>query len=131
MFRSLSQEPYCNANLSMLSDEIRSFTVQAGSQAEGKSVAEANLEGQGIKVLALHRDLQTIANPDGNMLLQADDVAVLMGPGEKIDQAANWFSDSSESAAGSKRLMPPNRWHFRSNARRRAIHELKPHIVQH
>ena len=102
MFRSPSQEPYCNANLGMLSDEIRSFKVRAGSQAEGKSVASASLEGQGIKLLALHRDLQTIANPDSNMLLQADDVAVLMGPGEKIDRAADWFSDSSEPDAASR-----------------------------
>ncbi|MEI8004229.1 MAG: TrkA C-terminal domain-containing protein, partial [Methanothrix sp.] len=95
MFRSPSQEPYCNANLGILSDEIRSFKVRAGSQAEGKSVTEANMDGQGIKLLALHRDLQTIANPDSKMLLKADDVAVLMGPGEKIDQTAGWFSDSS------------------------------------
>jgi len=94
MFRSPSQEPYCNANLSMLSDEIRSFRVLPGSQAEGKSIASASLEGLGIKFLALHTDLQTIPNPDSKMLLQADDVAVLMGPGEKIDQAARWFSDS-------------------------------------
>ncbi|MBN1235222.1 MAG: cation:proton antiporter [Methanotrichaceae archaeon] len=99
MFRSLSQEPYCNANLSTLIDEIRSFKVQAGSQAEGKSLAEASLEGQDIKLLALHRDLQTIANPDSSMLLQADDVAVLLGPGEKIDRLGGWFSDSGASAA--------------------------------
>ena len=59
-------------------------------------------KGRASKLLALHRDLQTIANPNGNMLLQADDIAVLMGPGEKIDQAADWFSDSSEPAAASK-----------------------------
>ncbi len=97
MFRSPSQELYCNANLSMLSDEIRSLTVQAGSKVEGKSVAEASLEGQGIKLLALHRDLQTIANPDSNLLLQAGDVAVLLGPEEKIDRVAGWFSQPSES----------------------------------
>ena len=102
MFRSLSQEPYCNVDLNMLNDEIRSLTVRAGSNAEGKSVAEVNQEELSIKLLALHRDLQTIANPNGDMLLQEDDIAVLMGPGEKIDQAANWFSNSSESAAGSK-----------------------------
>ncbi|MDD1736993.1 MAG: NAD-binding protein, partial [Methanothrix sp.] len=92
MFRSPSQEPYCNANLSMLSDEIRSLAVQAGAPAEGRTVAEADLEGQGIKLLALHRNLQTIANPDDSTLLQAEDVAVLMGPGEKIDRLAGWFS---------------------------------------
>jgi CPA2 family monovalent cation:H+ antiporter-2 len=95
MFRSPSQELYCNANLSILSDEIRSLKVKAGSQADGKPVASASLGEQGIKLLALHRDLQTIANPDSNVQLQADDVAVLMGPGEKIDQAADWFSDSA------------------------------------
>lgn len=91
MFRSLSRGQYCNANLGILSDEIRSFKVRAGSLAEGKSVTDANIEGQGIKLLALHRDLQTIANPDSKMLLQADDVAVLMGPEGKMDQMAGWF----------------------------------------
>jgi len=36
MFRSPSREPYCNANLSMLSDEIRSLAVQAGGTGRGK-----------------------------------------------------------------------------------------------
>jgi len=95
MFRSLSQEPYCISNLGLQTDEIRSFRVLAGSQAVGKSMEEISQEGQSIKLLALHRDLQTIANPDSKMLLQADDVAVLMGQGEKIDQIAGWFPDSS------------------------------------
>ncbi len=91
MFRSLSQEPYCNVNLSMYSDEIRSFRIQAGSQAEGRSVAEMSLKGEGIRLLALHRDLQTIANPDNKMILQADDVIVLMGTIEKMDLVAPFF----------------------------------------
>jgi CPA2 family monovalent cation:H+ antiporter-2 len=91
MFRSLSREPYCNVNLVMQSDEIRSFKIRAGSQAEGKSVAEMDLEGQGIRLLALHRDLQTIANPDSEMMLQTDDVIILRGNVEKIDLVAPGF----------------------------------------
>jgi len=91
MFRSLSREPYCNVNLVMQSDEIRSFKIRAGSQAEGKSVAEMDLEGQGIRLLALHRDLQTIANPDSKMMLQTDDVIILRGNVEKIDLVAPGF----------------------------------------
>ncbi|OPY50153.1 MAG: glutathione-regulated potassium-efflux system protein KefC [Methanosaeta sp. PtaU1.Bin112] len=91
MFRSLSREPYCNANLSMQSDVIRSFKVRVGSQAEGRMVAEINEEEKDIQLLAIHRDLQTIANPDGKMLLQADDIVVLMGPDEKMELIARRF----------------------------------------
>ncbi len=94
MFRSLSQEPYCNASLSMQSDIVRSFKILAGSQAEGRMVAEMSEKEMGIQLLALHRDLQTIASPDGKMLMQADDIVVLMGPEDKMDKIGERFSDS-------------------------------------
>ncbi|HPS92346.1 MAG TPA: NAD-binding protein, partial [Methanothrix sp.] len=86
MFRSLSREPYCNASLSLQSDIIRSIRIPAGSQAEGRMAAEMIDEENGIQLLALHRDLQTIASPDGRTLLQADDIVVLMGPEEMLDR---------------------------------------------
>lgn len=50
-------------------------------------------EDDGIKLLALHRDFQTIASLDGRMLLQADDIVVLMGPEEMIDKISVRFSE--------------------------------------
>ena len=92
MFRSLSLEPYCKANLDLLNDEIRSIRVASGSKAEGNSADEAGLEARGIKILAIHRDLQTTAHPRSSTVFRADDVVVLVGPGEEIDRAASWFT---------------------------------------
>jgi|WetSurMetagenome_2_1015567.scaffolds.fasta_scaffold03466_4 monovalent cation:H+ antiporter-2, CPA2 family len=94
MFRRLSQESYCNASLSLQSDIIRSIRIPAGSRAEGRMAAEMREEGNGIKLLALHRDLQTIASPDGRTILQADDVVVLMGSEEKLDHISRRFFSS-------------------------------------
>lgn len=92
MFRSLSIEPYCKANLDLLNDEIRSIRVAAGSKADGRTTEEADLEERGIKLLAMHRDLQTTAHPRSSTVLQADDVVVLVGPGEEIERVAGWFA---------------------------------------
>jgi CPA2 family monovalent cation:H+ antiporter-2 len=92
MFRSLSPEPYCRANLDLMNDEIRSIRVAERSKAEGRTVAEAGLEGKKIRMLALHRDLETAAHPQSSTVLQSGDVVVLIGPGEEIDRVAGWFS---------------------------------------
>lgn len=96
MFRSLSLEPYCKANLDLLNDEIRSIRVAAGSKADGRTTEEAGLEERGIKLLAMHRDLQTTAHPKSSTVLQADDVVVLVGPGEEIERTAGWFTMNQE-----------------------------------
>lgn len=92
MFRSLSIEPYCKANLDLLNDEIRSIRVEASSDADGRSIADAGLEEKGIRILALHRDLNTTAHPRKETVLHGEDVVVLVGPAEEMDRKAAWFS---------------------------------------
>ena len=99
MFRSLSVQPYCNANVDLITDEISTFRVCAGSQVCEKSISEAGLGNNGVKVLAVHRDLKTIANPDEGFKLKADDVVVLMGPEKKLSVLGNIFQEPRENGA--------------------------------
>jgi monovalent cation:H+ antiporter-2, CPA2 family len=92
MFRSLSNQPYCNANLSLLNDGIETFEVRMGSYAAGRFLAELELEGLGIRPLAVHRETGTVSNPDKNFVLLADDIVILLGPEEKLHKIAELFS---------------------------------------
>ena len=64
MFRSFSNEPYCSANLEHISEEIGTLKVCRGSPADGRSLAELELEALGIKPLAVHRENGTLSNPE-------------------------------------------------------------------
>ncbi len=96
MFRSLSKEPYCNANISLLTEEISTLKVCQGSTAAGKSLSELELEEYGVKPLAVHRDTDTISNPDKDFVLWTDDVVILLGPEEKVRTIAELFSSKPE-----------------------------------
>lgn len=91
MFRSLSPEPYCDANLDLITDEIGTFRVCSGSPISGRPVADIGLDRHGVKMLAVHRDMETIANPDESFILKVDDVAILMGPEESLSVLRNVF----------------------------------------
>jgi len=92
MFRSLSREPYCNANISLMTEDISTLKVSQGSPIEGRPLSELGLEGYGIAPLAVHRDLDTLSNPDKGFVLKAEDVVILLGQEEKIHQIAKLFS---------------------------------------
>jgi len=64
-----------------------------------KSISEAGLANNGVKVLAVHRDLKTIANPDEGFKLKVDDVVVLMGPEKKLSVLGNIFQEPRENGA--------------------------------
>jgi len=49
MFRSLSPEPYCDANLDLITDEIGTFRVCSGSPISGRPVADIGLDRHGVK----------------------------------------------------------------------------------
>ncbi len=92
MFRSFSKEPYCNANLDIAAEEIGTLRVWQGSPAAGRSLAELELEKLGIKPVAIHRDDDTLNNPDMDLVLSTDDIIILMGPEENIHKIAELFS---------------------------------------
>lgn len=100
MFRSLSKEMYCDASVTLISDDIRTLKVCKGSSMAGKQISNTWLGKYGIELLAIHRDIHTIANPDKNFELQAEDVAVLMGPKGKIDAIEELFSGTNDTISG-------------------------------
>jgi len=84
MFRSLSWEPYCDADVSLITEEIGTFRVCNGSIISGKRVSDLALGGYGATLLAVHRNMQTIARPPDDFQLETDDVVIIMGPKERL-----------------------------------------------
>ncbi|MBI4553876.1 MAG: cation:proton antiporter [Candidatus Latescibacteria bacterium] len=109
MLRSLSKGSTSLADLKLhLPDiEICTFRVSGRSPLVGKTLAQAELRTRyGVTVLLIQRDAQTIPNPDGTMLLCADDVAVILGRPEEIAEVVEVFygageEDTSSSPVGS------------------------------
>lgn len=98
LFRSLSREPYCDTSVNLISDDIRTLRICKGSPLEGQQISEIGLGEHGVMLLAIHRDMQTIANPDKSFRLQLGDVAVLMGSNDKIDAIEKMFSGRNENS---------------------------------
>lgn len=94
MFRSFSREPYCSANLSLMSEDIGTLKVCAGCPAAERSLGELELDALGIKPLAVHRGMDTLSNPDSDLVLLPDDVVILLGPEEGIHKIADLFSSN-------------------------------------
>jgi CPA2 family monovalent cation:H+ antiporter-2 len=94
MFRSLSNEPYCDASVSILAEEIRTLIVCPGSPAAGRTIYELQSESVGIKWLAVMRGSETLSNPQENLKLQEDDIIVLMGSEKEILKISNRFCGS-------------------------------------
>jgi len=99
MFRSFSKEPYCNANLNLAAEEIGTLRVWQGSSASGRSLADLGLQDLGIKPLAVHRGMDTLNNPDMDLVLSTDDIIILMGPEENIHKIAELFSSGQDESA--------------------------------
>ncbi|NMC09900.1 MAG: potassium transporter KefB [Methanothrix sp.] len=91
MFRSLAPEPYCDANVDLIVDEVGTFRVCSGSPISGRPIADIGLDRHGAKMLAVHRDMKTIANPDESFILKVDDVAIIIGPKESLSVLASVF----------------------------------------
>jgi CPA2 family monovalent cation:H+ antiporter-2 len=94
MFRSRSKEPYCTASLSLTAEEIGTLRVWTNSPAAGRSLSELELEGLGIRLLAVHRGGDTLNNPEADLVLYAEDIVILMGPEESIHKIAGLFSSN-------------------------------------
>jgi CPA2 family monovalent cation:H+ antiporter-2 len=99
MFRSLVREPYCDVNLDVLSDEICTMRVYRGSGAAGRTLADLKIESYGVTLLAVHRGTETLSNPARDLRLEIDDVAVMLGPPDKIDliRGQFWAEDAAAS----------------------------------
>ena len=91
MFRSYSREPFCSADLSLMTEDISTLKVCQGSPASERTLGELELEALDIKPLAVHRGMDTLSNPDKGLVLLTDDVVILMGREENIHKVADLF----------------------------------------
>ena len=91
MFRSYSREPFCSADLSLMTEDISTLKVCQGSPASERTLGELELEALDIKPLAVHRGMDTLSNPDRGLMLLTDDVVILMGREENIHKVADLF----------------------------------------
>jgi len=101
MFRSLSKESASFSDLKLhLPDlEISTIRVNEGSSLVGKSLAQIELRKKlGVTLLAIRRDSQIISDLGGDTEFYANDVLVLLAPGNKIGAITGLFHDSEKGA---------------------------------
>ena len=95
MFRSLSidaDQLYGYRDLVPDAD-VRIFTVRQGSPAVGKTLARLDLRKKHrLTVLAIRRSGRTISNPDGDTVLSARDVLVVLGDPEAFSSVRQILS---------------------------------------
>ncbi|MCA9773284.1 MAG: cation:proton antiporter [Myxococcales bacterium] len=79
-------------DLLLSNHEIRVIAVEAGSGAEGKSLAELNLrKASGVTILSVRRGEGQTALPDGDYRFEVGDEAVLLGIPELVLLAEGIF----------------------------------------
>jgi len=96
MFRMLSKESisFSDLKLHLPEVEISTFRIGKGSTLAGKTLGQIDLRRRyGITLLVIHRNSQIISTPGGDEILYEGDILVVMGPTEKISEAAELFHD--------------------------------------
>lgn len=81
LFRSLSEEAYCDANLKLMGKVIFTIRVPGGSKAAGRNLDELGIEN----VLAINRGDETLRST-GGLRLQEGDVLILIDTPEKMGE---------------------------------------------
>ena len=102
MFRSLSRESLSLSDLKCrIPDvDISTFRVGEGSPIAEKSLAQIELRKKyGVTVLAIRRGDQMISNPDGNTIIQVEDLLVVLSQPIKLAQFAKVFLDGQRGGA--------------------------------
>jgi len=97
MFRSISKEPICASDLSIISNDFITFKVSEGSSAAGRTIKDVALKEKGAALLAIHRDLEIINNPDEDFVLQPEDVVILLGSEPHMSSIEDLFKRSTAS----------------------------------
>lgn len=95
IFRTLAEStvPGIDLKLYLPESEISTVRLEAHSPLVDTTLAEAALRSKyGVTVVSIQRGDQTIPNPDGTILLRHDDVLVLLGEIEKIENIARLCS---------------------------------------
>jgi K+:H+ antiporter len=102
MFRSLSKESLSFSDLKcQIPDvDIMTFSVGEGSSIAEKSLAQIELRKKhGVTVLAIRRGDQMVSNPEGNMVIRAGDLLVVLSEPTKLAHFAHLFLDGQKGGA--------------------------------
>ncbi len=98
MFRSPSREKAAVCDLrALIPDlEVAALKIEPGSEAAGKSPADLSLRKvHGVTLLAIRRGQSMIQDPGAFDPMQAEDIAILTGPPDKMARAAELFAAKS------------------------------------
>jgi CPA2 family monovalent cation:H+ antiporter-2 len=95
MFRSISQEPFCTSDLSMIANDFITLKVSEGSPAAGRSIKDMGLKDKGAAFLAIQRGAQLLDNPDESFVLQPEDVAILLGSELQTSSVEELFKEAA------------------------------------
>lgn len=96
MVRTISKRvgtvPLNSADLNFSDLEISTLKVSNKSPLIGKTLAELDIRKKyAITILAINRDKNMISNPSSNFVIQANDIVMLVGDVEKVNQAEVLF----------------------------------------
>ncbi len=100
MFRSYSRRPVnlSELRLQMPDFEITTFRIGEESKAAGKSLQQIALRKKyGVTMLAIGREGKFKANPHGEAELLPGDVAVVVGPRDKVARVAGLFHEGQQA----------------------------------
>ncbi len=99
MFRNLSKASasFSDLKLELPDVDISTFRILQGSALIGKTLAQIELRRRyGVSVVAIRRDAQILSNPGADTLLQPNDELFVLGPPEKIAEAAGLLHNPKE-----------------------------------
>ena len=86
-------ESFCTLNRQFPGMDVSALTVETGSILDGQTLTEADLRHtHGLTVVAVAREDEVMANPDGTLRLIAGDVAYVFGPHADIAAKAGLFT---------------------------------------
>lgn len=67
---------------------IESIRIESDSPYAGKSIADMNIRSRfGVSIVAVKKGIQTMLNPDGNLVVENDDILVVIGYPRQIHAA--------------------------------------------
>lgn len=86
-------DSFCTLNRQFPGMDVSAITVEVGSILDGQTLQESELRRtHGLTVVAVGREGEVMANPDGTLRLQARDVAYVFGAHADIAAKAGLFS---------------------------------------
>ncbi|MDP2846681.1 MAG: cation:proton antiporter [Humidesulfovibrio sp.] len=86
-------ESFCTLNRQFPGMDVSALTVELGSILDGQTLEESELRRtHGLTVVAVGREGEVMANPDGSLRLEAGDVAYVFGPHADIAAKAGLFT---------------------------------------